>query len=209
LADFRQPIRFFDMTLKRVRSSTFQEQTIPQGARLAGAAALAHELELAVPVRRPSCVAGQHIRGSRRADGKWTVFDKRYWPGNEFADHLIFFLRHEVVDLLVLRRVFEAAPPQAIKALVRRAPSATHVRKAWFLYEAVQRIMEAVEMPDRVTENLVMFIRRNGGTLSKSRRQGEFKQLTEDEVHHIERIVTEAFTGFTEAPGASSEPGDA
>lgn len=524
------------MTLKRVQSPTFQEQTIPRGARLAGAVALVHELALAVPIRRPCCVADQHISGSRRADGKWTVFDKRYWPGNEFADHLIFFLRHEDVDLLVLRRVFEAAPPRAIKALVRRAPSATHVRKAWFLYEAltgrrldiddaprvpavdlldpkayftgkprlskrhrvrdnllgtgrfspvirrtaalatylsrdlaeraretvgrtgghlvaraasfllladsrasfqiegerpprnrlerwgravlqagknpltvdeivrlhnvliedtrfvhpglradgvflggrdhfgdplpefigarprdladlmtglleandrmrgdgldpvlqaaatafgfvyahpfedgngrlhrclihhvlaerrftppgmvfpvssvmldridgyratlqahsgplmpfiewrptpernvevlndtadfyryfdctqaaeflyacvqrtveedlpreidylrrhdeaVQRIMEAIEMPDRIAENLVMFIRRNGGTLSKSRRQGEFKQLTEDEVHHIERIVTEAFTGFAEAPGASYEPGDA
>jgi Fic family protein len=75
--------------------------------------------------------------------------------------------------------------------------------------EAIQRTMEAVEMPDRVAENLVMFIRQNRGTLSKHRRQGEFKQLTDDEVQRIEHIVTDAFAGFVEAPGASHEASDA
>jgi hypothetical protein len=61
---------------------------------------------------------------------------------------------------------------------------------------ALQRIMEAVEMPDRLAENLVMFIRQNNGTLSKNRRDGEFKQLTDDEVQRIEQIVADSFEGF-------------
>lgn len=125
------------MTLQRAQPPTFQEQTVPQGARLAGAAALVHQLALAVPIRHPSCVAEQHVRGSRRIEGAWAVFDKRYWPGDELADHLLFFLKHERADLLVLRRIFEALPEQAIRALVHAAPAATHVRRAWFLYETL------------------------------------------------------------------------
>jgi hypothetical protein len=56
--------------------------------------------------------------------------------------------------------------------------------------------MNTVEMPDRLAENLVMFIRQNKGTLSKIRRTGEFKRLTDAEVTSLEAIVNEAFLGF-------------
>ena len=62
--------------------------------------------------------------------------------------------------------------------------------------EAIRRIMDAVEMPDRVAENLVMFIRQNKGTLSKRRREEEFKKLRDDETQRIERIAADAFEGF-------------
>jgi hypothetical protein len=42
--------------------------------------------------------------------------------------------------------------------------------------------MGAIERPDRLAEDLVMFIRQNNGTLSKKRRQGGFKKLRDDEV---------------------------
>jgi hypothetical protein len=125
------------MNLQRPQSATFQDQTIPKDTRLAGAAALAHEFSIAAPVRNPSCVARQHVSGSRRRDGPWRIFDKRYWPGEDLADHLAFLLKHEEPDLLVLRRIFEAAPQAEIEAAVRAAPLAIHVRRAWYLYEAL------------------------------------------------------------------------
>src|SRR3990170_2552059 len=48
--------------------------------------------------------------------------------------------------------------------------------------EAIRRIMDAVEMPDRVAEDLEMFIRQNKATLPKKRREREFAALTDDEV---------------------------
>ena len=96
------------MKLQKPLPVTFQEQAIPPNVRLVGAAAIAHELSIAAPVRRPSCVAEQHVGGSRRREGVWTVFDKRYWSGDSFADHLAFSLKHEDADLLVLKRIFEA-----------------------------------------------------------------------------------------------------
>jgi hypothetical protein len=59
--------------------------------------------------------------------------------------------------------------------------------------EALRRIMDTVEMPDRLAEDLLMFIRQNGGTLPKRRRENEFKALADNEVRQLEEIVREAF----------------
>ena len=77
--------------------------------------------------------------------------------------------------------------------------------------EAVRRIMDTVEMPDRLAENLLMFIRQNKGTLPKKRRASEFKQLRDDEVTLLEGIVRDAFAdfdhGLTTDRNHSSKPG--
>jgi len=88
-------------------------------------------------VRRPSCVSQQYVGGSRREDGAWTVFDKRSWPGDSLADHLTFALRHEDIDLLILKRVFETVPRAEVGTLVRTAPTGIPVRRAWYLYETL------------------------------------------------------------------------
>ncbi|MDP8979256.1 MAG: Fic family protein [Acidobacteriota bacterium] len=141
--------------MKRFRLKTglvaiFQEKTVPAGAKLAGWAALAHALAIAAPVRRPSCVSGQYVGGSRREDGDWNVFDKRYWPGDRFADHLLFALRHEDIDLLILKRVFAAVPKGEIEALVREAGTGNLARRAWYLYEILLGRKLAVKDAPRV-----------------------------------------------------------
>jgi hypothetical protein len=67
--------------------------------------------------------------------------------------------------------------------------------------EALRRIMDAVEMPDRLAENLVMFIRQNNGRLPTRRRNSEFQKLRDDEVALVESIVNDAFGGFGESAG--------
>jgi hypothetical protein len=93
------------MRLELAPVAIFQEKTVPDATRLAGWAALTHSLSVSAPVRSPSCVSERFVSGSRRGEGEWIVFDKRYWPGDGFADHLTFALRHEPLDLLVLKRV--------------------------------------------------------------------------------------------------------
>ena len=56
---------------------------------------------------------------------------------------------------------------------------------------------------DRLAQNLILFIRQNGGTLSKRNREKSFfSYLTDDEVHGLESIIQDAFDGFvdTETP---------
>jgi hypothetical protein len=113
----------------------FQDEPVPPGATLIGLAALAQRYKAAAPVRQPSCASRKNVKGSRRSAGPWTLFDKRFAPGPTLAGHLSFALRHETIDLLVLKRVFDAVEPTEIAAMVREEPTGAATRRAWFLYE--------------------------------------------------------------------------
>jgi len=125
------------MRLEVTPTAIFQDRTVPDGTRLAGWAAIVREFAIQVPVRRPTCVPDKHVSGSQRQEGEWTVFDKRYWPGDTFAGHLTFALRHEGIDLLILKRIFDAAPQAEVEAFVRAAPTGIPSRRAWYLYETL------------------------------------------------------------------------
>ena len=127
-------------------AETFQEKTVPQDSRLAGWAALVRAFGVHAPVRRPSAVSRQYVKGSRREEGGWNVFDKRYWPGESVGDQLGFALRHENLDLLVLKRLFEAVPQETVTVFVRSAPTGASNRRAWFLYEFLTR--RTLDIPD-------------------------------------------------------------
>ena len=144
------------MRLAPAPIAIFQEKTIPDRTRLAGWAALVQALALRGPIRRPSCVSEQHVRGSHREEGAWTVFDKRYWPGDTFADHLTFALRHEDLDLLILKRVFETVPQAEVEVIVRTAPTGIPARRAWYLYEILTgRTLDVDDAPGAAAIDLL------------------------------------------------------
>ncbi len=123
-----------------------QDRAIPLGNRLVGSAALVQVLQLDAPVRSASVVSEGHIRGSQRVENGWTVFDKRYWPGDEITDHLLFALRHEPIDLLILKRALELIPAEQIKAAVESTPTGALTRRAWFFYETLTE--RKLDLPD-------------------------------------------------------------
>jgi len=92
-------------------------------------------LGIDVPVRRPSCVSEKHISGGRRKEGRFQIFDKRYHPGDEVIAQLDFALRHESMDLLLLKRILGAMPKADLESYIRTTPTGTHSRRAWFFYE--------------------------------------------------------------------------
>jgi hypothetical protein len=100
-------------------------------------------------------------------------------------------------DTTDLYRYFDCTEAaEFLYACVRRTVEEDLPREIDYLRhhdEAMRRIMDAVEMPDRLADDLVRFIRQNNGTLSKKRRQGEFNKLRDDEVVLIEGIVRDAF----------------
>lgn len=125
------------MELKFEQAVAFRGVIVPAGSRLAGFAALAHGLNLQAPVRAASCVSDSHVRGSQRQEQFWRVFDKRYWPGDQVTDHISFALRHEPIDLLVLKRVFETIEANALIEFIKSAPTGVETRRAWFFYETL------------------------------------------------------------------------
>jgi hypothetical protein len=86
------------------------------------------------------------VRGSQREEGVWRIFDKRYWPGDNLTDHLIFALRHEDLDLLILKRAFDAMSAKILQELVAATPTDIPSRRAWFLYEWLTG--KGLDLPD-------------------------------------------------------------
>jgi hypothetical protein len=134
------------MRLELAHSPHFQESAVPDETRLAGWAALVKEFSIKAPVRQPSCVSEKHIKGSQREERNWQVFDKRYWPGDSFADHLTFAFRHEPLDLLILKRIFDGVPDDAVEELVRAAPTGVPARRIWYFYELLTG--KTLDLPD-------------------------------------------------------------
>ena len=106
---------------------------------------------------------------------------------NDTADLYRYFDGTQAAEFLYacVRRTVESDLPREIDYLRRHD-------------EAIRRVMEAVEMPDRIAANLVMFIRQNKGTLPRELREGEFGRLRDEELRLIERTVDDAFEGFHE-----------
>ncbi|WP_322099615.1 Fic family protein [Aquibaculum arenosum] len=99
----------------------------------AGYAALIDAYDLSVPLPRTLSATGERHRILER-DG-WRIMTPRHAPHPTLAGHLTFALKYEGLDLAVLKRLFIAAGPAAIEALVRDKPSGSYARRIWFLYE--------------------------------------------------------------------------
>lgn len=113
--------------------TVFQDRRLPEPARPVGYAALIHAHDLAVPLPRNLAAIGLRHKVAE-TDG-WRLYTPRYAPGDGLADHLTFALKHEGIDLAVLKRLFAATGPAPIESVIRAAPTGAYARRIWFLYE--------------------------------------------------------------------------
>ncbi|MCB9974407.1 MAG: Fic family protein [Rhodospirillales bacterium] len=113
--------------------SVFKERRLPEQATPAGYAALIHAYDLSVPLPRILSATGERHR-LKQADG-WRIYTPRHAPQAALESHLIFALKHEGVDLAVLKRLFLAIGARPIEAIVQAAPTGSYARRIWFLYE--------------------------------------------------------------------------
>ena len=125
------------MRIQSVTPDFFQGSPLPQGTELVGWSALVHSLDVAAPVRNLSCVSQRHVRGNRRSDGAWNIYDKRYRPESTLEGHLTFAMRHETIDLLVLKRILQAVPETALVKMIRAKPRGVTTRRIWFFFETL------------------------------------------------------------------------
>ena len=113
--------------------TVFQERRLPVAATPAGYAALIDAYALRVPLPRILSASGSRHRNIHQ-DG-WRIYSPRYAPKPSLEGHLTFALKHEGLDLAVLRRLFAATGPAPVEDLVRAKPTGAYARRVWFLYE--------------------------------------------------------------------------
>lgn len=115
----------------------FQDEPVPKQTSLLGWAALVYAYNLKTPVRQLSCVSENHIRGNSRSEGAWRIYDKRYAPEPSLKGHLTFALRHENIDLLILKRIFDHVPAEEFANIIIATPTGAVARRIWFFYETL------------------------------------------------------------------------
>ena len=113
--------------------TAFRERRLPVAATPAGYAALIGAYALRVPLPRILSATGDRHRTIHGAG--WRIYSPRYAPKPSLEGHLTFALKHEGLDLAVLKRLFEATGPVPLEELVRARPTGAYARRVWFLYE--------------------------------------------------------------------------
>ena len=105
----------------------------------------------------PPHVESYAIAGARRTEimGSRIVelYPRAYSTGDDIVANLRFALRYEPLDLGVLAAAFAAMRAETIADWVRREPSGSYARRAWFLYEYLTG--ETLDLPDAATGNYV------------------------------------------------------
>jgi hypothetical protein len=131
--------------------TVFHERRLPEKAAPAGYAALIDAYGLAVPIPLTlSAIAERHKTLER--DG-WRLLTPRHAPAATLAGHLTFALKHEGVDLGVLKKLFVATGPGPIEGLVKAKPTGIYARRIWFLYEWL--LAKKLKLPDLKKINYV------------------------------------------------------
>ena len=119
------------MDLPIQKPALFQDSALPTGTSLAGLSALVRAFKVPAPVRQPSCISEQNIKGHLKEQRGWKIYSKRYELEPTVRAHLNFAMRYENIDLLVLKRVFLALPVEAIEQYVQSAPNSALTRRAF------------------------------------------------------------------------------
>jgi hypothetical protein len=102
---------------------------------IGGAWLAAHTgVELVMPLAVQSCIGGR--RGTHVADGITTeTYVESMRPSADVRGHLTFHLKHEVLHLELISRVFSQIQPQALASWISAEPSGQYARRAGFLFE--------------------------------------------------------------------------
>lgn len=124
--------------------TVFQKRRLPVTAVPAGYAALIEAYHLNVPLPRTLSAIGERHRF--REEAGWRIYSPRYAPPSSLAGHLTFALKHEGVDLAVLKRLYAASGPAPVAAIVKAAPTGAYARRIWFLYEWLTR--QRLDLPN-------------------------------------------------------------
>ncbi len=100
---------------------------------LVGQAALVARLGLRCPAPAVTSVVGPGARRTMVEDGRIVEkYGPSYAPDDDLVGHLRFALKYEPLDMGVVAAAFSIAGGAGIETWVRREPTGTYARRAWF-----------------------------------------------------------------------------
>jgi len=137
--------------------TVFHGRLAPEEGFLVGYGAIIENYKLSVPV--PSMLSLISLKKRKYESGSWQVFPPKYRPDDSLYKQLIFALKYEGINLLILKKLFESVAQGIIAELVQLEPTSQYSRKIWFLYEWL--FNRQLDMPDLKQGNFVQLIDEN------------------------------------------------
>ncbi|RLD57741.1 MAG: cell filamentation protein Fic [Bacteroidetes bacterium] len=113
--------------------SIFHGIEAPEEGILVGYGALLEAYSLEVPL--PAKLSLISSKNRKYISGNWQVFTPRHLPKDSLYKQLVFALRYEGINLLLLKKLFEKLRNQEIVNIIQIEPLGQYSRKIWFLYE--------------------------------------------------------------------------
>ncbi len=131
--------------------SLFHERIAPEKGMLAGYGALIKAYHLSVPL--PDKLALISKKHKRYENDAWYVFTPRYQPEDTLSGHLTFALKHEGIDLLAIKSLFNTVAEDEIRDIITSEPTGQYSRRIWYLYEWL--LNTKLDIPDAKTGNFI------------------------------------------------------
>ena len=102
-------------------------------ATLAGYSALISRYDLAVPLHHE--MVGIAANNHRRKENGWTILPAGLKPNDDTIAHLVFALKYEGLNLLTLKKTFEAFELSSLEVAARAKPTSAYLRRLCHLFE--------------------------------------------------------------------------
>lgn len=113
----------------------FQNEILPDSCRLVGYAWLLNHLNLNIPLRELCCVSEKRLAVQKLQKKQWLIFDSQLSVEESLYSNLEFAIKHETIDMLVLKFIFKAFSQDSIVTYIKINPKRILSKKIWFLYE--------------------------------------------------------------------------
>ena len=126
----------------------------PEEGNLAGYGAIIETYKLAVPI--PNQLALISFKKREYTTENWKVLTSRHQPEDTLYKQLVFALKYEGINLLVLKKLFEVLDQEEIEELIKLEPLGQYSRRIWFLYEWF--FQTELDIPDLESGNYVSLI---------------------------------------------------
>lgn len=116
-----------------LKITVFHGIKAPEEGFLAGYGAIIEAYKLAVPI--PNKLALISFKKRKYNTEYWQVLTPRHQPEDTLYKQLIFALKYEGVNLLVLKKLFEVVSHKEIVSIINSETLGQYSRRIWFFYE--------------------------------------------------------------------------
>ena len=134
--------------------SVFHGRTAPEEGTLAGYGAIVESFNLPVPI--PEKLVLISAKNRQYITSQWLVLTLRHKPKESLYKQLVFAIKYEGINLLIIKKLFEVLQEKEILEILQQEPLGQYSRKIWFLYEWL--LSKELSIPNIQSGNYVSLI---------------------------------------------------